>query len=299
MSLPFMPLYIPDYLADTAHLDALESGAYLHLIMHYWMNGGLPQDDRSLARIAKTTEKQWKSIRPRIEAFFRPGWRHGRIDREYDAAMKKQEKRALAGRAGNRARWGSRRDQHGTADGLKPDPDGIANGSQTDRSRIANGSQPEPEPEPKIDHHLDATGRLLTEVGKACGFRDATEWPLGWKDAYRRVAEWRERWPDDLIVMSVQSQMATKDDGPPSTVNYFEKGIAKAAMRRAKPLPTAIVVPMQEVVRVQQSQRPVVGEGIQRLRDRLGPDDAAAPDQASRPEQDRGVVEILPPRKAE
>jgi len=39
-----MPLYVADYLADTAHLGALESGVYLHLIMHYWLKGGLPDD---------------------------------------------------------------------------------------------------------------------------------------------------------------------------------------------------------------------------------------------------------------
>ena len=68
MSPPWMPLYIADYLRDTAHLGALESGAYIHLIMHYWATGSLPVGDKPLARIAKMTEKEWKSSRGTLEA---------------------------------------------------------------------------------------------------------------------------------------------------------------------------------------------------------------------------------------
>ena len=56
MSRPWMPLCLADYLADTAHLRALESGAYLHLIMHCWRRGSLPDNDRQLATIAKMTD---------------------------------------------------------------------------------------------------------------------------------------------------------------------------------------------------------------------------------------------------
>lgn len=84
MSRPWMPLYVADYLADTAHLSAAESGAYLHLIMHYWQKGGLPTDAKHLARIAKMTPDEWEEHCSSIAAFFDDDWRHKRIDRELE-----------------------------------------------------------------------------------------------------------------------------------------------------------------------------------------------------------------------
>jgi uncharacterized protein YdaU (DUF1376 family) len=82
MSRAWMPLYIADYLADTTHLDCAESGAYLHLIMHYWQHGGLPEDDEKCRRIAKAMPSHWRRIRPVLAQFFDSNWRHKRIDFE-------------------------------------------------------------------------------------------------------------------------------------------------------------------------------------------------------------------------
>jgi uncharacterized protein YdaU (DUF1376 family) len=99
-----MPLYVADYLADTAHLGALESGAYLHLIMHYWQTGALPDDERKLARIAKMTDAQWKKSRETLSDFFKENWRHERIDRELLEARSAYERRANAGKKGGIAK---------------------------------------------------------------------------------------------------------------------------------------------------------------------------------------------------
>jgi len=48
-----MPLYIGDYLADTADLNAEQSGAYLHLLMYEWKNGPLPDDLEILLKISR------------------------------------------------------------------------------------------------------------------------------------------------------------------------------------------------------------------------------------------------------
>lgn len=104
MSRPWMPLYVGDYRADTTHLNATQHGAYLLLIMHYWQQGSLPDDDAQLARIACLSAAEWRRHRPVVRAFFSEGWRHGRIDREMEGAEAAYERRSKAGRAGGKAR---------------------------------------------------------------------------------------------------------------------------------------------------------------------------------------------------
>ena len=126
MSRPWMPLYVADYLADTGHLSAAEHGAYLLLIMHYWANGGLPPDDRKLARIARMSDKEWRSARDTVADFFGEGWRHERIESELSAANASYERRALAGRKGGNAKERSKQ----CGSNATPMPDALLKQSQ-------------------------------------------------------------------------------------------------------------------------------------------------------------------------
>jgi len=97
---PWMPLYVGDYLGDTGHLTTTQHGAYLLLMMHYWRKGGLPDDDKQLAKITKLPLKVWIDYRPIIQDFFYDGWQHKRINRELHKMLEVSEKRALAGQKG-------------------------------------------------------------------------------------------------------------------------------------------------------------------------------------------------------
>ncbi len=105
-----MPLYVGDYLADTRRLNTTEHGAYLLLIMDYWMNGPLPNDDNTLCRITACHPDAWKKLRPTLEQFFcldGGKWHHKRIDRERaktDAIADTYRKRASQAA---RQRWES------------------------------------------------------------------------------------------------------------------------------------------------------------------------------------------------
>jgi uncharacterized protein YdaU (DUF1376 family) len=69
MSKPFMMLYVADYLADTRHLTAEQHGAYLLLLMSMWRCGGyIPGDERSLAKLACLSLKQWRRVGAPVEA---------------------------------------------------------------------------------------------------------------------------------------------------------------------------------------------------------------------------------------
>ncbi len=81
-SVTWIPLYIRDYLGKTEHLNATQSGAYFHLLMHYYQNDGLPTDEAALIRISRMTNRQWSQNRDILRSFFDDDWRHTRADSE-------------------------------------------------------------------------------------------------------------------------------------------------------------------------------------------------------------------------
>ena len=70
MSPQWMPLYIGDFLADTMHLSATETGIYIRLLMHCWAHGSIPLDDQKLARIAGCDSRLWHKYRETALRFF-------------------------------------------------------------------------------------------------------------------------------------------------------------------------------------------------------------------------------------
>lgn len=127
----WMPLYVAEYRADTAHLSGPEHGAYLLLIMHYWRTGPLPDDDALLARIAVTETGSWQQMAATIRAFFvadNGKLHHKRIDAEREKAETIAAKRAAAGAIGGkqtRSKWGSKPEANATANATA---NGVANG---------------------------------------------------------------------------------------------------------------------------------------------------------------------------
>ena len=94
-ALPYMQLYVADYLADTMHLNVDQHGAYLLLIMNYWQTGKpLPDNDQRLQCVCRTSAEHWQELRPALEEFFviKDGyWYHNRLDKDLEKVRSKSE----------------------------------------------------------------------------------------------------------------------------------------------------------------------------------------------------------------
>ena len=94
-ALPYMQLYVADYLADTMHLTVDQHGAYMLLIMNYWQTGKpLPDIDQRLQCVCRTTAEHWQELRPAVEEFFiveQGYWFHNRIDLDLEKVLAKSD----------------------------------------------------------------------------------------------------------------------------------------------------------------------------------------------------------------
>jgi uncharacterized protein YdaU (DUF1376 family) len=107
---PHLPLFTRDFLADTMHLNAQETGAYLLLLMIAWQSPGcrLPNDDKKLAHWARVDSKTWGAIKGDVLSFWtlkKGHWHQKRLSKVHDYAGRVTEAR----RAAANKRWKSKR----------------------------------------------------------------------------------------------------------------------------------------------------------------------------------------------
>ena len=97
-ALPYMQLYIADYLADTMHLSTEEHGAYLLLMFNYWQTGRAIPKNR-LAKIARVSDSRWAELQTALKEFFEDdgdSWVHLRIERDIETVTSSAKSRPAA-----------------------------------------------------------------------------------------------------------------------------------------------------------------------------------------------------------
>lgn len=155
----WMPLYVADYRKKTARLTCEQHGAYLLLIMDYWVGGPLPDDDVALAQVACLGVREWKKVRPVIERYFvvKDGeWLHERVEEERERAERLSAARRDAGSKGGRPR--KQTESNGKPIGLaNANLEGSQNGSQNETpARVA---RPSPSSELSSSEHHRSEGK--------------------------------------------------------------------------------------------------------------------------------------------
>lgn len=105
-ALPYMQLYVADYLADTAHLTTEEHGAYLLLLFSYWQTGKPLREDR-LSSVSRLSNERWASVEQSLKEFFHAQngtWTHFRVEADLAKVGSKSKNNSEAGKASARAR---------------------------------------------------------------------------------------------------------------------------------------------------------------------------------------------------
>jgi len=138
----FMPLYIGDYLAGTSRLTTVQHGAYLLLIMDYWMNGSLPNDDVILSNIARMPMDAWSIHGALLKQFFsiENGMLvHCRIEEELSKAMANKAAAHEKAKKAAGARWKNHQNN---------DDDATSNASSISQALLKECPSPSPSPSP-------------------------------------------------------------------------------------------------------------------------------------------------------
>jgi uncharacterized protein YdaU (DUF1376 family) len=106
-SFPHLPLFTDAFIADTGHLSAQETGAYLMLLMMAWRvpECRLPDNDDKLARWARVDRRTWLRIKPTVMEFWTLAegfWVQKRLSKERDVVSKRAEVARKNGEQGGR-----------------------------------------------------------------------------------------------------------------------------------------------------------------------------------------------------
>lgn len=108
MSLPFLPVYVADFEADTQHLTTMQDGAFNRLLRLQWKTPGctMPDDLDWIRARVRATDEEWRdAYLPVLSEFFKR--RRGRIvskrlKGEFEKASATSKKRSAAGKKGGR-----------------------------------------------------------------------------------------------------------------------------------------------------------------------------------------------------
>ena len=231
-ALPYMQLYVADYLADTAHLSAAEHGAYLLLMFNYWQRGEAfkAKDERTLnvrlASVARMSNEEWAIARENIEEFFDvtpTEWRHERIERDLAAVNAKSNKASAAGKASGAKRSAS----------VKAKAEDATNGRSTDVQQTLNHVDTEAERTTEADASVvggDAANE--SAIRKTDRLPDCPQQeilalyaeilpdlpqPIAWEGA--RATNLRNRWRWVLAERLRKGKSCNREDG----IDFFRR----------------------------------------------------------------------------
>ena len=101
---PYRKHYPARMLTSTRNFSTLEYGALVTLMDCFWCEGGLPNDDDEVRKLAKLSKSQWAKSRARLAEKFGPDWSHDELVAERSMTAANIRSKRESGRLGGNAR---------------------------------------------------------------------------------------------------------------------------------------------------------------------------------------------------
>lgn len=103
-ALPYMPFDVSEHLLETAHLTAMQQGAYINLLCYYWQKlAPLNNANERLTNVARTSNDEWTNVKPILAEFFQIDgdiWHHPGLDAKIEACFAKSASARASRQAG-------------------------------------------------------------------------------------------------------------------------------------------------------------------------------------------------------
>lgn len=116
----WMPIYIGDYLRDTEELSGPEHGAYLLLLMHYWMKRGeIGSDIERLARVCRSDVETCRFILGSYFSLEEGSYKNKRADKEMQNAESRRQSASENGKKGGRPSKNNPQETYGLTGGFQ------------------------------------------------------------------------------------------------------------------------------------------------------------------------------------
>jgi len=263
---PMMPVYPDALLGDTLHLSTEQFGAYLLLLFATWRNNGkpLPDDDRKLARVCRSTVAHWRrALRPTVIEFFQTddGFLHQkRLELEWNWVQGKCESNRIFGSLGGRAKSLKSQKITPSERSSERSSESVANPYPISRKReslalsnesVAASAEPgtTTRPSPKI---LEKNQEGEAEPPQSLG-----EIPDGWLGEAEAARDEAQLEPVNLLLE--WGKFAARADGPVELRRWIEWSLRAWVSREPKPKangtpPTEAVAETPWAARVRQWQ---------------------------------------------
>jgi uncharacterized protein YdaU (DUF1376 family) len=262
VSPPYIPFYIDDFDAATAHLTAAEEGVYMRLIKMAWRSASCSILD-DLDNIARKCRVPKSEVEPILKEFFvlkKKMWVQKRLLEEFSSILKKSNVKSEAGKKSAEIKRLKKQEKSVNTPNLLLE----------DKSNIPStrGRVPEPEPEPEPEPLLPLDGAEETvpvSTPSAASKRELPDdWPKGFAHSELiklidsplldgsksaglalagQVAQWRMQgcsWLEDVV--PVVRGIVQASQKPIGSWSYFSRAIYENRDTRLKagPPPPAV-----------------------------------------------------------